>query len=540
MADRYFRVLEFTGLSVGVPASLPHELNFSGLPQIPHFVTASQQGFEIAADLTSVTVTRQAGAPDAVDVMAEVLHTLLQAFGGEEDLAARPFVSAASGANEKQAGYLSNPELVSWYVRPTGDDANDGTSPATAFATIERAWDELKTDVVNLLQRIDATGMKGASKISKTDGPLHFPILNCGINTDLDPSQPGPDNLLSQKPMQLVASPDLVQGVTIAGIAHDADTNLTTVTVNEVLVPNAHVDQILVGSGPFEFAAIVSNTTNQIQLASSKDVFTGPVGIYEHGAEISSGDPLKFFTGSTIIVTGETEWLISGIKFSSTDDSKTTGLNLYGSAAFVMQMCQLTGLSIEGTAASTTSSVDASAIFDQGNNASLSLRNVGDNSLQLRHCFYRDIASMAFESAWIIFIGAWFEAPQDPVGRQHGAGRLLNLEEFEIANAAGVGLRSRWRTRTDIKNGRIRDSGGDAVDLMGGNHRMDHIVGANNGGGADWGARMSDAAQLQALNGTSVSGGAGDVLLGGAGGVSWASAPNTDVGAANPQFCRLF
>lgn len=92
MADRYYNVLEFSGLVVGAPVSLPHDLNFSGLALAPHVVIPMKGGFSVTADDTVVTVQRLPGGSEEVDVFVELLHTILQAFGGEADLPVRPFV----------------------------------------------------------------------------------------------------------------------------------------------------------------------------------------------------------------------------------------------------------------------------------------------------------------------------------------------------------------------------------------------------------------------------------------------------------------
>ena len=67
-------ILSFTGLGIGVPASLPHRLNRGDGVTTPRLMAANAAGFAITADTTVVTVTRTTGGP-AVDVYVELWHT---------------------------------------------------------------------------------------------------------------------------------------------------------------------------------------------------------------------------------------------------------------------------------------------------------------------------------------------------------------------------------------------------------------------------------------------------------------------------------
>jgi len=74
MAQVLKNILSFTGLGIGVPASLPHRLNRGDGVTTPRLMAANAAGFAITADTTVVTVTRTTGGP-AVDVYAELWHT---------------------------------------------------------------------------------------------------------------------------------------------------------------------------------------------------------------------------------------------------------------------------------------------------------------------------------------------------------------------------------------------------------------------------------------------------------------------------------
>jgi hypothetical protein len=69
-------IVQFTGLVIGVPTSLPHRLNVNGRPVMPKIGGGDAGGFTITADTVDVTATRLAGADPDVNVYVEYWHTL--------------------------------------------------------------------------------------------------------------------------------------------------------------------------------------------------------------------------------------------------------------------------------------------------------------------------------------------------------------------------------------------------------------------------------------------------------------------------------
>jgi hypothetical protein len=97
MAQVLKNILSFTGLGIGVPASLPHGLNRNTGPATPRLIAANAPGFTITANTINVTVTRTTGGA-AVSVYAELWHTYEDAepYPGLA-LANFPFVIDANG-----------------------------------------------------------------------------------------------------------------------------------------------------------------------------------------------------------------------------------------------------------------------------------------------------------------------------------------------------------------------------------------------------------------------------------------------------------
>ncbi len=76
MATILKNILSFTGLVIGVPVALPHRLNVKNISVIPRTVEPDVGGFTIAANATTVTVTRTVDGPAAVNVLVEYWHSI--------------------------------------------------------------------------------------------------------------------------------------------------------------------------------------------------------------------------------------------------------------------------------------------------------------------------------------------------------------------------------------------------------------------------------------------------------------------------------
>lgn len=92
-------IVEFTGLGLDVPVSLPHGLNVNDIDVAPQLGGTDVEGFTVTADAINITVTRTIDAPGgAVKVYVEHWHTIEAALQKPAELAGlTPFFFAASG-----------------------------------------------------------------------------------------------------------------------------------------------------------------------------------------------------------------------------------------------------------------------------------------------------------------------------------------------------------------------------------------------------------------------------------------------------------
>lgn len=146
MATRLKNILRFTGLVVGTPVSIPHNLNLDGVDVVPDKNTPQSGSFTVVADATNVTVTRNVGDVDNVDVLAEYWHTEDRVFGSDgtpfSQLAPAPFVaSPGPGAGQAQNPILKDGSTVNIYVDSiNGLDTNDGLTITTPIQTFTELY----------------------------------------------------------------------------------------------------------------------------------------------------------------------------------------------------------------------------------------------------------------------------------------------------------------------------------------------------------------------------------------------------------------
>ena len=104
-------ILQFTGLEVGVPATLPHGLNINGRAMTPNVVTPATGGFTVDVDETEVMVVRTSGG-DALDVYVELWHSIEDARPAD-GISALPFIlqpgaGGGGGGGDNTLEFLSN------------------------------------------------------------------------------------------------------------------------------------------------------------------------------------------------------------------------------------------------------------------------------------------------------------------------------------------------------------------------------------------------------------------------------------------------
>ena len=134
---RLKNILGFSGLVVGVPQSIAHQLNWMDRAVVPDIVSLDQGGYTVTATSTLLTVTRNAGAPAAVNALVESWHSIERAFGARQTLTLNPQPIVVQGASPSSSG--PNLHVQSFVYTVTGAEVGFGTNTITVPLPAPRA-----------------------------------------------------------------------------------------------------------------------------------------------------------------------------------------------------------------------------------------------------------------------------------------------------------------------------------------------------------------------------------------------------------------
>lgn len=544
MSTRLLQTIPVTALAAGAITTLTHALNREDVPLLPDHIERNHPDLVVlGATTTTVTVQNIGGSAVSGQILVQRIYSEDRALGGATP--AFPFIPSGGavssvptlqGAPYFPADSATN-NLQTRFLRPAGNDSNDGLTPATAWSGtitgLRKALEWYRVAGSNLAQRVDITGCTIAASELLELGGSNLGSLNFGI----DFSATGPSNYAALSSFQLVATPALVVGgIAITSVVAAPTTGLWTVNVSNVLVPGAHVGQMLLGSGLGQWARIRSNTASAMEITltgntGNPTAWTAPIGIYTTGATLTFGDPGDFFNSSAVNLLAMADWFVSGIAFKSTAGSKPFAMQVFANMPLFLQLCDFDGLFLATSPG--TIALDACYLngFTWGFDGASAI---------LRNCLVRNV-TCNFHGSSDSGNNNFNECIFDGLVTAFGSGNSESLFAFHVDRSlfsgALAGAISALTGKSRLSNVVISGTTGDAIlaDVL----RLvcDNVQGAGNSG---VGCRIQNGAQVQRLNATAVTGAGGDVVLGGSGVVAWAAAPATDVGAAAPQFCRLF
>jgi hypothetical protein len=127
----------------------------------------------------------------------------------------------------------------------------------------------------------------------------------------------------------------------------------------------------------------------------------------------------------------------------------------------------------------------------------------------------------------------------------YGGFNLENAVDIEVndcwvRNSAGHGIHIRSPFHGLVRDCHIEDSTGDAIRIdCGGGYK--HLQGNTGGGNGGYGLLLKHGAQAYNTGGgNTVSGTSGQVKVGDNSVSLWSDGETTDLGASNPQMCRIF
>lgn len=409
-----------------------------------------------------------------------------------------------------------------YFVRPAGNDNNDGLTAGTAFATLERALHFMAIAEVNESVTLNITGMTITAAEVLNLGGTTLGGVNFGVDATVVP----PANLkFAKNHRQIVSDLVLVQALTITGQAQDATTGLLTLTVNNALVANALNGKFAVSATLGEYGTIKSHTagaapnTIVVACATTFAVVAG-AGAYQPGATLTYGDPADSFEGA-IYLLALCDWNLQGL-FISSGNSKAAALTVWPDAPVNLRFCDLEGLQTE--AGSGIVNVECCHVHD---------RSWIQNGSSI-YCTQTVIRSIDFlchgaGSSGLNEMVASMITASDPYGSGNVESRFsFSMIQCQVDLAPDQGVHanfgvSRLQLCKVLNNAKSGILAFNHVTLF-----LDNVQGtANTGFGVD----ASYGAIVIPSGGTAVTGTANDVKVGAAGNTTWAAiaaAPVTD------------
>lgn len=394
--------------------------------------------------------------------------------------------------------------LLTWYVRPGGDDNNAGTSALTAFATLGRALREVPLYGANRPTKIDITGMTiAAAELLQLGGGS----LGSTINTYDAPVVP---DLPNRRQVQIVADLTRLWALDVTSQVADPATNLTTITVSGPITPGDLDDLLLVdvdgGLGP-----VVEYTSgagpNTIYVASAT-TFAAVTTAYSPGATITYGDPAQGLDGA-IHLTALADWSFRGLAFASTAASKAAAFTLWAHQPVDFTSCVLDGLHhAGGDAAVLLYNVivkDGGWIFDGACNVIAQKVYGHDLNIDCNGCSGAVFDQLVLDTC-------------SPLGGGSNTSRFAaEVTQAEVRNGTGAAIQCRFGTWS-LSGVRCTNNAGSGVYVLGSFEvSMTTVVGTGN----DYGLECQRNASVTTDSSTDVTGGSGDVFLGNAGTFAW-------------------
>lgn len=413
---------------------------------------------------------------------------------------------------------------LTWYVRPTGDDNNDGTTALTAFATLARALREVPLYGANQPTVIDITGMTiSAAELLQLGGGA----LGGTENTYQTPVVP---NLPNRRQVQLRADLTTVQALTVTSQVADPVTNLTTVTVSQAITPGALDDCILVdedgGLGPIVKNGYTSGAGPNTIYVASATTFAANTTAYTPGATLTFGDPAQGLDGA-IHLAALAAWSFHGLTLASTAGSKTAALTLWAHQPVDIYACVTDGLHLAGGAGQVLvyGSIirDASLVIEGGANL-LAQKSTGRDLSILTAHGRATLSETVFDTC-------------SPFGGGSSSSQFSGaITQTEVRNGSDAGVQCQFGTWA-LSNLRCTNNLGAGVYVTGAFEvAMTRVVGTGN----DVGLQCPRNASVSANSSTNVTGGSGDVALGSVGVVAWTDFPPNFPITDTEQLVRVF
>lgn len=413
---------------------------------------------------------------------------------------------------------VGEPALI-YYVRPGGNDDNDGLTVLTAFATLNRALHFMAIAGANQSVIIDVTGMTGANAIAANE------VLNIGgttlggITFDFDLAATSPNNFYHRTHRQIRSELVLTTALDVTAQAFDAVSGILQLTVNDALVANALRGKFAVGSALGEYGTIQSNTggagPNTIEVANLVGM-TLPIAAYEPGATLRFGDAGNFFE-QAIYLLAECDWNLQGLKIES-NGPKPVAVGVWPNAPVSFTLCDIEGVEVNAGSGHVT--------FDGCFVNTETYSQDGATVTVLQSVFY-DIAFLCHGSGgsglneWV---GVIIDTCNSFGGGNAESDFSFQMESSRIVNGTSAGVQCLSGNST-LRHCEVENNATSGVVC---NNNSNVLLNDVQGTNTDYGVEASYGAIVRQAGGTAVTGAINDLNIGAVGPAAWGATPITD------------
>lgn len=521
MANVLKSQLSFVGVAPGATATLAHNLSLDNVALQPDAISIENPDFDYVSS-TTTTVTVINNGPIAADcrILCEFWHSFERVFGNNatQSLTGKPFISRGVSMLAVPAGYIApyGSAALVYYVRPAGNDANDGRTPATAFATLGRALKQFPLALVNQPIVIDITGMTiTANEVLNLGGATLG-----GLSFDLDLTATSPNNFFSRHARQIRSEVVLNTALNVTAQAFDAVSGILQLTVSNALALNALRGKFAIGAGLGEYGVIQSNTggagPNTIEVANIVGM-TLPVGAYDPGATLTFGNAGNFFE-QAIYLNALCDWTFQGIRITS-NGPKATAIGVWPQAPVSFTLCEIAGIDIEAG----PGVVNLDGCYMNG-------QTFAQNgaTMTVQQSFFRGVSFLCHGSG-ASGLNEWIGNILDGCSA-FGGGNVESRYTFEVqnmrvVNGTGNGVQALFGV-SRLVNSTIDNCAGSGIGAS--NHVFLTLSNVQGAGNVGYGLEASRGAYVDGTNGTAIAGTINQVLVGGAGAFAWAAMPQID------------
>lgn len=411
------------------------------------------------------------------------------------------------------------------YVRNGGDNNNDGSTALLAVATIDRAIELLDYSdrSGNMRQVVELTSYVGVIP-ENPGGEGYYHQLPNSSRSAPNNYRPGAFENGKQDftsyPVEFYADPELVLAVVVTGYTTEPVSGIYTATVSDILVPGAHVGQML-QMGPGEWSVVHSNTTNELVISGSYHTTVGAGGIYTQSCVLSASDLFGF------TLTHNSPVAMNGIRFDNTICRSFVNVYSY------FQMCRFdNGFYTDGTGGRAI----CQACYFSGGRVQTEM-----SSFELFDSVLHGVVVKAHGSggsgrnavAYTIFDGC----------TAYGGGNFESAYDIEVNNTwfmNGVegAIYKASPYQCVVRNTRIDNCAGDPIKAVCGGGVI-HIDAVGGSGSVGHGVVLENGARAQLVGVSTLTASLGDLKIGSAPTLAWADMPANDFFSAQSQGCAV-